>query len=76
MSGARRKVAEAVFPAETFIPGGILSTDRWHVKTNDGTCSRCGRLVPDDDAPLHVWRGDDMLTYCERCLKARPDDTD
>ncbi len=70
----RRQVGTITFPAETFIPGGIRSTDRWHVKTNAGCCSRCGLLVPDDHVPLHVWRGDDMLTYCENCLRPKPDD--
>jgi len=52
------------------VPGGILATDHWHIKTQDGTCSRCRRPLPEEDVPLMVWSEsrDDMLIYCERCL--------
>jgi len=52
------------------VPGGIRATDHLHIKTNDGTCSRCRRPVPDDDVPLMIWSddGENMLVYCESCL--------
>ncbi len=52
------------------VPGGILATDHWHRKTQDGTCSRCRRPLPEQDVPLMLWSesGDDMLIYCERCF--------
>jgi hypothetical protein len=56
------------------IPGGIKPTDHWHIRLNDGTCSRCRKEVPDDDVPLMLFgaadnEGDcDMLIYCEACL--------
>lgn len=52
------------------VPGGVLPTDYWHRVTNDGTCSRCRREVPDEDVPLRLWRhnGRDMLIYCEACI--------
>jgi len=60
-----------------FVPGGIKPTDVWHIKTNDGTCSRCGKLVSDHEVPLMMWdgSGDNMLIYCCRCLEvpASPD---
>jgi hypothetical protein len=60
--------------AATIIPGGIRPSDHWHRRTNDGTCSRCRREVPEDDVPLLLWRNDghDMLAYCERCLNGLP----
>jgi hypothetical protein len=36
----------------TLVPGGILPTDRWHVGRDDGSCSRCGVVRPDEDVPL------------------------
>jgi hypothetical protein len=54
------------------IAGGIRATDHWHVLTNDGTCSRCRREVPDGEVPLLLWRGSDLLIYCERCLHGLP----
>jgi hypothetical protein len=55
------------------IPGGILPTDHWHHVTNDDTCSRCRKPVPEGEVPLMLWRnnGDDLLIYCEKCLKAK-----
>lgn len=52
------------------IPYGILPSDYWHRGTNDRTCSRCRREVPDCEAPLMLWRndGDDLLIYCGACL--------
>jgi hypothetical protein len=52
------------------IPGGVLPNDHWHRGTNDRTCSRCRREVPDEDVPLMLWSedGEDMLIYCEACL--------
>lgn len=56
------------------IPNGILFTDHWHRGTNDGTCSRCARPVPEGDVPLMIWSkdGKDMLIYCERCTGIDP----
>lgn len=60
-----------------FVPGGIRPADRWHIMTNDSTCSRCGELVSDHAVPLMLWdsSGDNMLVYFNRCLKvpASPD---
>jgi hypothetical protein len=54
-----------------FVPGGILATDHIHVKTNDGTCSRCRKVVPDDEVPLMFWlSGENMLIYCGTCFDA------
>jgi hypothetical protein len=54
------------------VPGGLLPTDHVHVRTNDGTCSRCRRACDDDDdnIPLLVWIGDGerMLIFCQDCL--------
>lgn len=52
------------------VPGGIKPTDHWHIKTNDNTCSRCRKPVPDDEVPLMLWaNGDnDMLIYCQECM--------
>lgn len=57
-------------PIQAVVPGGIRSTDHWHRMTNDGTCSRCRREVPDDEVPLMFWfqNGHDMLIYCALCL--------
>lgn len=55
-----------------FVPGGILATDHVHRKTNDRTCSRCRKLVPDEEVPLMFWLNGDprgyMLIYCGDCL--------
>lgn len=59
---------------ESFVPGGVLPDDHVHHVTNDGTCSRCREVVPDDQVPLMVWfgrDGEDMLAYCEVCLGER-----
>jgi hypothetical protein len=55
---------------EGLIPGGIERTDRWHLGTDDGKCSRCGEMPPEDDVPLLIWSegGNNMLRYCEQCL--------
>jgi hypothetical protein len=56
---------------EALVPGGIKPTDHWHIKTNDDTCSRCRKEVPDEHVPLMLFRGqhgEDMLIYCEDCL--------
>ncbi len=60
----------ATVPVDAFVPGGIRPTDHWRRGTNDGTCSRCRREVPDDEVPLMFWSADghDMLIYCEMCL--------
>jgi hypothetical protein len=58
--------------ASAIIPGGIRPTDHWHIRRSDGTCSRCRREVPEKDVPLYLWKNDDMLTYCERCLDGLP----
>jgi hypothetical protein len=50
------------------VPGGIKASDHWHRSTNDNTCSRCRRGIADGECPLSLWRGDDMLIYCEACL--------
>ena len=59
---------------ESLVPGGILATDHLHVTTNDGTCSRCRRLVPDAEVPLMLWLndGEDLLIYCPACCGSRP----
>jgi hypothetical protein len=64
----------AVVSFADIIPGGVQAADHWHRRTDDGTCSRCRREVPDQDVPLRVWspNGQDMLTYCERCLDGLP----
>jgi len=59
---------------EDILPGGIKPTDHWHIKTNDGTCSRCQSKIDEDEVPLMLWRGqkgDDMLIYCNACLHAK-----
>lgn len=61
------------------IPGGIKPTDHWHVRTNDDTCSRCRKEVPEEDVPLLLWSqdGENMLIYCEACLGVeRPEEED
>ena len=60
---------------DDFLPGGILPTDVWHIRTDDGTCSRCRETPPEEDVPLFVWSpsGEDMLRYCERCLGVSDD---
>ena len=52
------------------VPGGILTTDHLHRETNDGICSRCAEIVPEDDFPLMLWTngGSDLWIYCTRCL--------
>lgn len=59
-----------IVPIDALVPGGIKPTDHWHRITNDGTCSRCRREIPDDEVPLMFWSddGQDMLIYCEPCL--------
>jgi hypothetical protein len=54
------------------IPGGVLVTDHIHRKTNDGTCSRCRKVVDDGEVPLMFFVGDgeDMLIYCTACVDA------
>lgn len=52
------------------VPGGVRSTDFVHRVTNDSTCSRCRKVVPDEEVPVLIWFGDDgedMLIYCEGC---------
>jgi hypothetical protein len=65
-----RAMSHAYWNAGQFVPGGIKPTDHWHRKTNDGTCSRCRALVPEDEVPLMMWSpdGQDMLIFCESCL--------
>lgn len=55
---------------EQIVPGGMRPDDHVHVETNDGTCSRCRRAVPEDDVPLTVWNdtAERMWIYCEACL--------
>lgn len=53
------------------IPGGIRPSDRWHYVADDGTCSRCGKVPPDDDVPLLLWKKNDtnyMLRICSECM--------
>lgn len=53
------------------IPGGILESDHRHHITNDNTCSRCRRLVAENEVPLMAWvgeEGEDLLIYCSACL--------
>lgn len=51
------------------IPGGIKPTDFRHVGTNDNTCSRCRKAVPEEQVPILLWLhdGNTMLIYCEDC---------
>lgn len=51
------------------VPGGVRPTDHVHRITNDDTCSRCRKPVPEDEVPLMLWvNGDeDMLIYCQAC---------
>lgn len=62
------------------IPGGIKPTDFWHRGTNDDTCSRCRKEVPEDDVPIMLWAndGEDMLIFCEACcgIEKRPEPDD
>lgn len=54
------------------IPGSILPADHVHWLKHDNTCSRCRKVVPDDEVPLLMWVGknaDDMLIYCEGCQR-------
>jgi hypothetical protein len=56
------------------VPGGLRPTDHVHVRTNDGTCSRCRRAIDDDDElSLMLWIGDGerMLIYCWDCIRGR-----
>jgi hypothetical protein len=51
------------------VPGGIRSTDHLHIRTSDGTCSRCRVFVPEEQVPLLIWvNGKDLLIYCPACL--------
>lgn len=54
---------------EQLVPGGVMPTDHIHVWMNDGTCSRCRSMVPDDEVPLIFFLrgGSDMLIYCTDC---------
>ena len=51
------------------LPLGILPTDQAHFYTDDGTCSRCGR-VEEDAVPLLLWMPNKniMLRYCYLCM--------
>lgn len=58
-------------PVDALIPGGIRATDFIHIRTNDGTCSRCRKEVPDEQVPLMLWlppNSKRMLIYCEDCI--------
>ena len=63
---------------EALVPGGVERTDVWHLGTDDGTCSRCRSMPPEDDVPLLIWSesGRNMLRYCEECLGTRHERTD
>jgi hypothetical protein len=53
------------------VPGGVLPTDHIHRTTNDRTCSRCRKPVPEEEVPIMLWigaSGDDLLIYCGACL--------
>lgn len=54
---------------DALVPGGILETDKCHVMTDDGTCSRCGKEIGEDEMPVRFWdaSGHLMWTYCEDC---------
>lgn len=56
------------------VPGGIRHSDRLHVETNDGTCSRCRRTLEPGEVPLMLWLrdGEDMYIFCGRCLGEQP----
>lgn len=56
------------------VPGGIQPTDYRHLVQNDGTCSRCRKVIPDDDVPIIAWLhgGLTMLAYCEACCGEKP----
>ena len=58
---------------DVLVPGGIQTTDRWHIGRDDGSCSRCNTEPPDSDVPLLLWANDghDMLRFCEGCLGTR-----
>ena len=47
-----------VLDIASVLPGGILGTDRLHVRTYDETCSRCRQPIPEDAVPLLLWVGD------------------
>jgi hypothetical protein len=51
------------------VPGGILPTDHRHDFTNDGTCSRCRKPIPEHEVPIICWThgGRRMLIYCNPC---------
>ncbi len=58
------------FHIADIVPGGLKPGDHIHRKTNDGSCSRCRRQVPEDEVPLMIWiSGDDLLIYCGPCLE-------
>jgi len=60
----------ARFTIADIVPGGILPTDVWHVRTHDGSCSRCRSPIPEDEVPLLLWDEADtnrMLAYCHAC---------
>jgi hypothetical protein len=53
------------------LPGGLLASDYLHVKTNDGTCSRCRKEIRDNRQPsliLWVGRGENMYVFCAECV--------
>jgi hypothetical protein len=56
------------------VPGGILPTDFRHFVTNDGSCSRCRKLVPEEQVPIIAWMhgGNTMLIYCDTCCGIKP----
>jgi hypothetical protein len=62
-----------VVDPEQLVPGGILETDRWHRDVDDGTCSRCGQVPPEEEVPLLLWApgGRDMLRYCASCTEVQ-----
>ncbi len=48
----------------------ILPGDYLHVDTDDGTCSRCRKVIPEDHVPLRLWKKSNpnhMWSYCEDC---------
>lgn len=59
------------------LPGGVLPGDRWFDLKHDGTCSRCGKAIGEDEVPLQLWDGKDrLLAFCETCVKGPHHDND
>ena len=54
---------------DKLVPGGILPSDVQMILTNDGTCSRCRKVIDQEEVPLRLWLrgGRDLYQFCECC---------